>query len=161
MAQERECNEGCQLTKLLFSFNLEITEEGMERQQENRYTVGPLIQYSSPSRLLHLQLCQVAGRMVNNRIPLEVYKNLSIKRNCVALPRCSLGRKVLERVSQYQMVVGWSGKQAVLNMRSFLRFPSSKLACIIYSCEFQMRVSSWERGSMQSLLTGTKGMASE
>lgn len=52
MAQERECNEGCQLTKLLFSFNLEITEEGMERQQENTYTVGPLIQYSSPSRLL-------------------------------------------------------------------------------------------------------------
>lgn len=59
----------------------------------------------------HLQLCQVAGTMVNNRILLEVYKNLSIKRNCVALPRCSLGRKVLERVSQYQMVVGWRGQQ--------------------------------------------------
>lgn len=71
MAQERECNEGCQLTKLLFSFNLEITEEGMERQQENRSLWGRLFSTHLLLVSYHLQLCQVAGRKVNNRIPLK------------------------------------------------------------------------------------------
>ncbi|KAK2498505.1 hypothetical protein MC885_011465 [Smutsia gigantea] len=41
-----------ELTKLLFSFNLEVTEEGTEKQQETRYSVGPLIQDSLPACLL-------------------------------------------------------------------------------------------------------------
>ena len=55
------------------------------------------------------------------------------------------------------MLEGWR--------QSLLRLPSSKVAWegITYSCEFQVRVSFWERGlvDVHRVLAGTEGIASE
>lgn len=117
MAGKRGCDGGCELTKLLFAFTLENTEEPVERQQETRNSVWSTYSVLVPasSSPTTSSYARAQGRKVNDRIPLEFYMNLNIKRICIALSSCNLEGKSLEKLSQCHLVVRLGGGQATSN----------------------------------------------
>lgn len=103
---------------------------------------------------------------ISDKIPLEVCKDLSIERICIALPRCSLGEKPLERVSQCHLVGGLWGGQACLTWEGRsqpLEIPKLQ----VFSGGHHIlpwapiKMSSWERTNrpIQTLPAGTEGVA--
>lgn len=123
----------------------------------------------SPSFLLPpLAMTGPRCRKISDRIPLEVWKNLSIERICIALPRCSLGKKTLERVSQCHLVVGLWGGQACLTWegrRQPLEIPKLQVFSGGHHILpwVSVKMSSWERTNrpIQTLPVGTEGIAWE
>lgn len=145
----------------LFLSILESDKEGLEKQQETRYN-GKLL--ACPPLVSH-HLGYMPGlrcRKTNDRISLEVYKNLSIKQICSALPRCNLAGKALKRISQCHLVVGWLQGKPCLTWKGWkLPLEISKLhVCLgeyrLCPC-VSIRVNFWERGQvgLHSLLAGS------
>lgn len=83
----------------------------MEWQQETKYSVELLIRYYSPTTSA---MPDPRCRKISDRIPIVADKNASMKRICIALPRCNLAGKALERIFNAIWWWGWGvGKPGV------------------------------------------------
>lgn len=163
-AQQRKGDVmGCELTKPLFFFQ---PWRVIRRVWRSSRRLDTMWSHSFVPFFFSLTTSAMPGprcRKTNDRISLEVYKNLSIKRICSALPRGNLAEvgwwgegwewgEALKRISQCHLVVGWVQGKPCLRWKGWRLLEISQLhACLGKHHLFlwvSIRVSFLERGQV-------------